>query len=118
MNRTYLRGEIFYADLDPVVGSEQNGYRPVLIVQNDVGNLHSPTVIIAPITSRKGAKATLPTHVFIQTDMLKFPSVVLLEQLRTIDKRRLLERIGKLCDEAMQLVDARMLVSLGIAQTE
>ena len=91
------RGEIYYADLSPVVGSEQGGIRPVLIVQNDVGNRHSPTVIAAAITSQKD-KAKLPTHISVQaaTCGLTKDSIVLLEQIRTIDKRRLKDRMGAL----------------------
>ena len=108
------RGDIYYADLSPVVGSEQGGIRPVLIVQNDVGNYHSPTVIVAPLTSRSGVKATQPTHVLIQAEILKYPSIILLEQLRTIDKRRFEEYVGRLDRKTMQLVDGRILTSLGI----
>lgn len=91
------RGEIYYADLSPVVGSEQGGVRPVLIVQNDVGNKHSPTVIAAAITSQR-EKAKLPTHIELEADScgLSKDSVVLLEQIRTIDKKRLKERMGEL----------------------
>ena len=118
MNRTYLRGDIYYANLDPIIGSEQNGYRPVLIVQNDVGNYHSPTVIVAPLTSRSGVKATQPTHVLIQAEILKYPSIILLEQLRTIDKQRLADYVGRLDSETMQLVNGRILTSLGITPEE
>ena len=94
------RGDIFYADLSPVVGSEQGGLRPVLIVQNDVGNRYSPTVIAAAITSKLG-KARLPTHIDVYADRvgLQRDSVVLLEQMRTIDKQRLKEKMGHLDDE-------------------
>ena len=89
MNHTYLRGDMYYADLGKGIGSEQEGYRPVVIIQNNVGNKHSPTVIIASITSKRDAKAKLPTHYLIGAeDGLEMPSLVLLEQLRTIDKRR------------------------------
>ena len=110
------RGDIYYADLRPVVGSEQGGVRPVLIIQNDVGNKHSPTVICAAITSKMN-KAKLPTHVELNTrrcDMVK-DSVILLEQLRTIDKQRLKERIGSLSSEKLPVVDEALSVSLGIA---
>ena len=118
MNWTYLRGDIYYANLDPIVGSEQNGYRPVLIVQNDVGNQHSPTVIVALLTSRKDAKATQPTHLLIQPKILKYPSIVLLEQLRTIDKRRFEEYVGRLERKTMALIDERMRISLGLSAEE
>ena len=107
------RGDVFYADLRPVVGSEQGGIRPVLIIQNDIGNRHSPTVICAAITSRMN-KAKLPTHVELDTrrcDMVK-DSVILLEQLRTIDKQRLKERICHIDDELQKRVDLALMVSL------
>ena len=109
------RGEIYYADLSPVVGSEQGGVRPVLIVQNDVGNKYSPTVIAAAITSRQG-KANLPTHIDVQaqgTGLVK-DSVVLLEQIRTLDKRRLREYMGRLDDTQMERVDGAIAVSFGL----
>ena len=97
MNKTYLRGDIFYADLGKGVGSEQEGYRPVVIIQNNVGNRHSPTVIVAAISSRTATKSKLPTHYYIGTECgLEQPSIVLLEQLRTIDKRRLNNFVGRL----------------------
>ena len=110
------RGDIFYADLSPVVGSEQGGVRPVLVVQNDVGNRFSPTVIIAAITSQIN-KAKMPTHVEVEgsPDMLVKDSVILLEQIRTIDKRRLKECICHLTDEAMEKVNQCLLVSIGLA---
>jgi len=107
------RGDVYYADLRPVVGSEQGGIRPVLIVQNDVGNRHSPTVIIAAITSRMN-KAKLPTHIEIsacKNDMEK-DSVVLLEQLRTIDKKRLRDKVCHLEEEVMQKIDKALRISL------
>ena len=109
------RGDIFYADLSPVVGSEQGGLRPVLIVQNDVGNRYSPTVIAAAITSKLG-KARLPTHIDVYADRvgLQRDSVVLLEQMRTIDKQRLKEKMGHLDDESMHAVDTAISVSLGL----
>ena len=109
------RGEIYYADLSPVVGSEQGGMRPVLIVQNDVGNRHSPTVIAAAITSRLD-KTKLPTHIDIIADKvgLARDSVVLLEQIRTIDKRRLGEKMGHLDDEVMSAVNEAISVSFGL----
>ena len=109
------RGDIFYADLSPVVGSEQGGMRPVLIVQNDTGNRHSPTVIAAAITSQLG-KARLPTHIELsaQTYGLSRNSVILLEQIRTIDKSRLRERMGKLDNDTMTKVDNAIAVSFGL----
>ena len=109
------RGDIFYADLSPVVGSEQGGMRPVLIVQNDTGNRHSPTVIAAAITSQMG-KARLPTHIELsaQTYGLSRDSVILLEQIRTIDKSRLRERMGKLDNDTMTKVDNAIAVSFGL----
>ena len=107
------RGDIYYADLRPVVGSEQGGVRPVLIIQNDVGNKHSPTVICAAITSRMN-KAKLPTHVELNTRrcaMIK-DSVILLEQLRTIDKQRLKEKICHIDEGLQQRVDEALMVSL------
>ena len=109
------RGEVFYADLSPVVGSEQGGVRPVLIVQNEIGNRHSPTVIAAAITSRLD-KTRLPTHINIRaadTGLAK-DSVVLLEQVRTIDKRRLKERMGALDGQDMGKVDHAISVSFGL----
>lgn len=110
------RGDIFYADLSPVVGSEQGGIRPVLVVQNDVGNKYSPTIIIAAITSQIN-KAKLPTHVeVLGADYgLSKDSVVLMEQVRTIDKRRLKEKIGHLDDPLMGRVDEALRISLGLA---
>ena len=109
------RGEVFYADLSPVVGSEQGGVRPVLIVQNDVGNRHSPTVIAAAITSKQD-KTNLPTHIGIKagTGGLTRDSVVLLEQVRTLDKRRLRERMGRVDSAVMEQVDAAIAVSFGL----
>ena len=109
------RGDIFYADLSPVVGSEQGGMRPVFIVQNDTGNKHSPTVIAAAITSQTG-KARLPTHIELnaQSVGLSRDSVILLEQIRTIDKSRLRERMGKLDDTTMTKVDNAIAVSFGL----
>lgn len=112
------RGDIFYADLSPVVGSEQGGLRPVLIVQNDVGNKYSPTVIAAAITS-KMSKNHLPTHIDIYADKvgLQKDSVVLLEQIRTIDKRRLKEKMGHLDDEVMNQVNNAISISFGLGET-
>ena len=109
------RGEIYYADLSPVVGSEQGGIRPVLIVQNDIGNKHSPTVIAAAITSKK-EKSQLPTHISVsaQSCGLSKDSVVLLEQVRTLDKRRLKERMGELDSSSMAQVNNALQVSFGL----
>lgn len=109
------RGEIYYADLSPVVGSEQGGIRPVLIVQNDVGNRYSPTVIVAAITSRYG-KTKLPTHIEIDAKLcgLNKNSVVLLEQMRTLDKSRLKEKAGDLPQEYMRHIDDAIGLSLGL----
>ena len=108
------RGELYYADLSPVVGSEQGGVRPVLVVQNDVGNKYSPTVIAAAVTSQLG-KAKLPTHIEISAGEYGLPkdSVVLLEQIRTIDKRRLREKIGELPLTLMRKVNDALMISLG-----
>ncbi|MBE6700876.1 MAG: type II toxin-antitoxin system PemK/MazF family toxin [Ruminococcaceae bacterium] len=112
---TVRRGDIFYADLSPVIGSEQGGIRPVVIVQNDVGNKHSPTVIAAAITSRTD-KTKLPTHIEVLADRfgLAKDSVILLEQVRTIDKKRLKEKMGHLEDETMEKVNNAISVSLGL----
>jgi mRNA interferase MazF len=119
------RGDIFYADLSPVVGSEQGGLRPVLIIKNDVGNRYSPTVIAAAITSRTG-KAKLPTHIDVgvgstssvggEMPGLTRDSVILLEQVRTIDKRRLREKMGHLDDAMMDRVNAAIAVSFGLGE--
>lgn len=109
------RGDIYYADLSPVVGSEQGGIRPVLIVQNDVGNRFSPTVIAAAITSQKD-KTKLPTHIQLEssTSRLAKDSIILLEQIRTLDKRRLKEHMGHLDDNAMNRVDQALQISFGL----
>lgn len=109
------RGEIYYADLSPVIGSEQGGMRPVLIVQNNIGNKHSPTVIAAAITSQK-EKSKLPTHIPLQAQNcgLAKDSVVLLEQVRTLDKKRLKERMGELDLNSMTRVDNALSVSFGL----
>jgi len=111
------RGDIFYADLSPVVGSEQGGVRPVLIIQNDIGNKFSPTVIVSAITSQIN-KAKLPTHVEISAKEygLQKDSVILLEQLRTIDKKRLREKIGHLDDKLMEQVNEALYISLGLVE--
>lgn len=116
------RGDIYYADLSPVIGSEQGGLRPVLIIQNDIGNRYSPTVIAAAITSKTG-KTKLPTHIDVEKDTenaqslgLARDSVILLEQVRTIDKRRLKERMGHLDDLTMQRVNSAITVSFGLEE--
>ena len=109
------RGDIFYADLSPVIGSEQGGIRPVIIIQNDIGNKYSPTVIVAAITSQIN-KAKLPTHVEISSEEygLNKDSVVLLEQVRTLDKKRLKEKIGHMTDSDMEKVDRALCISIGL----
>ena len=115
MDNSVKRGDIFYADLSPVVGSEQGGVRPVLIVQNDTGNRHSPTVIAAAITSQTG-KAKLPTHISLAARQFGLPkdSVVLLEQIRTLDKKRLREKMGHVEERVMEKVDLAIAVSFGL----
>ena len=117
MDSSIKRGDIYYADLSPVVGSEQGGMRPVLIIQNDTGNRHSPTVIAAAITSQTG-KANLPTHISLAARScgLTRDSVILLEQVRTLDKSRLRERMGRLDEPAMHQVDNAIAVSFGLPQ--
>lgn len=112
---TIKRGEIYYADLNPVVGSEQGGLRPVLILQNDIGNKYSPTVIVAAVTSQL-TKAKIPTHIALDAMDYGLPkeSVILLEQIRTLDKQRLKEHISTLPEELMQRVNQAILISLGI----
>ena len=109
------RGDIYYADLSPVIGSEQGGVRPILVVQNDVGNKYSPTIIVAAITSQIN-KARLPTHVEITAQDFGLPkdSVVLMEQIRTIDKKRLREKIGRFDEDMMSKIDKALRVSLGL----
>lgn len=109
------RGDVFYADLSPVVGSEQGGVRPVLIIQNDIGNRFSPTVIVAAITAQI-QKAKLPTHVEIEakTHGMERDSVILLEQIRTIDKQRLTDKITHLDDDTMRKVDEALQISVGL----
>ncbi len=116
MDTSVKRGEIYYADLSPVVGSEQGGVRPVLIIQNDTGNRYSPTVIAAAITSQTG-KARLPTHIELPVEEdcgLTKDSVVLLEQVRTLDKRRLRERMGRVDERIMEKIDTAIAVSFGL----
>ena len=115
MNQSIFRGQLYYADLNPVVGSEQGGVRPVLVIQNDIGNKHSPTVIVAAITS-KAMKNILPTqHTLPAQNGLDRESIVLLEQVRTIDKQRLKEYVGALGQGDMSAVDRALAVSVGLA---
>jgi mRNA interferase MazF len=115
MTTIVKRGDIFYADLSPVVGSEQGGIRPVVIIQNDLGNRYSPTVIVTAITSQIN-KAKLPTHVEISSEVygLSKDSVILLEQIRTVDKKRLREKIGHMTDEDMKKVQEALIISMGL----
>ncbi len=117
MDTSVKRGDIYYADLSPVVGSEQGGVRPVLIIQNDTGNRYSPTVIAAAITSQTG-KARLPTHIELSAQTQNYgltkDSVVLLEQIRTLDKRRLREKMGRVDPALMERIDAAIAVSFGL----
>lgn len=116
MNMSIKRGEIYYADLSPVIGSEQGGIRPVLIVQNDIGNKFSPTVIAAAITSQR-FKTDLPTHIQVNADNcgLAKDSIVLLEQVRTLDKKRLKEKMGNLDKSDMHKIDKALSVSFGLS---
>ena len=115
MAKAILRGHMYYADLNPIIGSEQGGIRPVLVIQNDIGNQHSPTIIVAAITSKSATKAPLPTHHLLKNEGgLEQESIVLLEQIRTIDKRRLKDYVGALSLENMQGVDHALAVSVGL----
>ena len=114
MERKIMRGEIYIADLDPVVGSEQGGERPVLVIQNNLGNKHSPTVIVLAITSRFHKKRNLPTHVPIESGDLSKNSIALAEQVRTIDKSRLMHYVGRASRETMDFVDDALKVSMGV----
>ena len=118
MELTIKRGDIYYAELNPVIGSEQGGTRPVLIISNDIGNKHSPTVIIAPITSRVHTKAKLPTHILIKDfDGLDKNSIILFEQIRTIDKQRLRKYIGMLPTVIMARADKSLAISISLRRT-
>ncbi len=113
MIRQIHRGDIFYCDLSPIVGSEQDGVRPVIVVQNNIGNCHSPTVIIVPLTTKH--KKRLPTHVEITSvDKISDESIALLEQIRTVDKSRLLEYVDKISEDELYQVDKSINVSLGL----
>lgn len=115
MEQTYSRGEIYYADLNDTIGSEQSGSRPVIIIQNNIGNKYSPTVIVAAISSKVGVKAKLPTHIYLERGCcLPTPSVILSEQLRTLDKSRLRDYAGKLDSHHMSELDRALVISLGL----
>lgn len=115
MKETYHRGDLYYADLGVGVGSEQNGYRPVVIIQNDIGNKHSPTTIVAPLTTRIKTKSKLPTHYYISpTSGLNQPSIIMLEQIRTIDKARLDKYIGKLSGLDIIGLNHSLAISVGL----
>ena len=117
MDRTIKRGDVFYAELNPVVGSEQGGTRPVLIISNDIGNSHSQTVIIAAITGRTQTKAKLPTHTEVKdVEGLDRDSIILLEQIRTIDKQRLKNHMGTMPDNIMARVDKALAISLAMTK--
>lgn len=118
MDKTYLRGDLYYADLGRGIGSEQEGYRPVLIIQNDTGNKHSPTVIVAAVTSKVGIKAKLPTHFILEggSGGLEVSSLVLLEQLRTLDKKRLTDYIGTISRRQLCGVNHALAVSVGLIE--
>lgn len=115
MDQTYKRGDIYFADLGQGIGSEQMGYRPVVIIQNDTGNRHSPTVVAAAVTSKVDAKAKQPTHCFIGAEYgLELPSVILLEQIRTLDKQRLEKHIGRLSEKHLSNLDHALAISVGL----
>ena len=116
MTKTYYRGDVYMADLGQGVGSEQGGFRPVVIVQNDTGNHYSPTVIVAAMTSKGSSKAKLPTH-FTLVGFTQLPSLVLCEQIRTLDKQRLGERLGRLTQKEIQQLDYALAVSFGLRRT-
>jgi mRNA interferase MazF len=117
MKCSFYRGELYYANLDPVIGSEQGGERPVVILQNNKGNHYSPTVIVAPLTTKIG-KPILPTHVEVNTEGLRSTSIVLLEQIKTIDKQRIIRYIGMVSQKDMRLIDQAILVSLEISRKD
>ena len=110
------RGDVYYADLDPVIGSEQNGHRPIIVIQNDMGNLYSPTTIAAMVTSSQKKKLPTHAHVIDEGSGLSDDSIVMLEQIRTIDKQRLGSMIGHVSDETMELIEDAALCSLGIVR--
>lgn len=118
MKHTYSRGDLYFADLGTGIGSEQNGKRPVVIIQNDVGNRHSPTTIVAAISTQIKSKANLPTHYYLKPGSgLVQPSMVMLEQIRTIDKTRLSQYIGKLSQENLQGINHALAISIGLIPT-
>ena len=117
MERNITRGDIFYANLDGTIGSEQSGIRPVIVVQNDLGNKYSPTTIIVPLTKKVRLKINQPTHLWINPfGNIRFDSIVLTEQIRVIDKSRLKEKIGIMNDKTMQEIDTKILIALGLKQ--
>lgn len=111
---TINKGDIYYASLDPIVGSEQNGTRPVVIIQNDIGNKYSPTVLVAPLTSRVKSKPNLPTHVLVKSEHIKHNSIVLLEQIRVLDKSRLISYVDTLTKEEIKKLDIGIIKSFNI----
>lgn len=111
---TISKGDIYYASLDPIVGSEQNGTRPVVIIQNDIGNKYSPTVLVAPLTSKVKSKHNLPTHVLVKSEHIKHNSIVLLEQIRVLDKSRLISYVGTLTKEEIKKLDIGIIKSFNI----
>lgn len=111
---TINKGDIYYASLDPIVGSEQNGTRPVVIIQNDIGNKYSPTVLVAPLTSKIKSKPHLPTHVLVKSEHIKHNSIVLLEQIRVLDKSRLISYVGTLTKEEIKKLDIGIIKSFNI----
>ena len=115
MDRAIKRGDLVYLNFDPIVGSEQGGPRPAVVIQNDIGNKHAPTVIIAPVTS-KNKKSNLPTHVKLTSQFLERNSMVLLEQVKTIDKSRIESYIGTLTAEEMKMIDKALRISLGMGR--
>lgn len=115
MDRAIKRGDLVYLNFDPIIGSEQGGPRPAVVVQNDIGNKHAPTVIIAPVTS-KTKKTNLPTHVKLTSKCLERNSMVLMEQIKTIDKSRIESYIGTLTDEEMKMIEKALRISLGMGR--
>lgn len=111
---TINKGDIYYASLDPIVGSEQNGTRPVVIIQNDIGNKYSPTVLVAPLTSKIKSKPHLPTHVLVKSEHTKHNSIVLLEQIRVLDKSRLISYVDTLTKEEIKKLDIGIIKSFNI----
>ena len=111
---TINKGDIYYASLDPIVGSEQNGTRPVVIIQNDIGNKYSPTVLVAPLTSKVKSKHNLPTHVLVKSERIKYNSIVLLEQIRVLDKSRLISYVDTLTKEEIKKLDIGIIKSFNI----